>query len=104
MPMFLVETYAPQRPHGALVEIERRARNAATQLSRAGMAVRYLRTMYVPADETCFHVFEGPSADAIKQVGRRAHLEFDRITEAVEPAPSAEIPEQTEMTSEEELT
>jgi hypothetical protein len=90
MPMFLVETYAPRTPGGALAGIGERVRIAAAQLSPSGTAVRYVRTIYVPGDETCFHVLEGPSAEAIEQFGRRARLEFDRIAEAVEPAPSAD--------------
>jgi hypothetical protein len=86
MPTFLVEAYEPRGHDESLAEIERRARTAAAELSRSGTAVRYMRSIYVPADETCFHVFEGPSIEVVEEVGRRARLEFDRITEAVEPA------------------
>lgn len=86
MPTFLVEAYEPRGRNGSLAEIEGRARAAAAELSRSGMAVRYLRSIYVPADETCFHVFEGSSIGQVEEVGRRAGLAFDRITEAVEPA------------------
>lgn len=85
MPTFLVEAYEPRGHDESLAEIERRARAAAAELTRSGTAVRYLRSIYVPADETCFHVFEAPSIEAVEAVGRRARLEFDRVTEAVEP-------------------
>lgn len=84
MPTFLVEAYEPRGRNGSLAEIERRARAAAAELSRSGKAVRYLRSIYVPTDETCFHVFEGPSVEVVEEVGRRAQLEFNHVTEAVE--------------------
>ena len=85
MPTFLVEAYEPNGHRESLADIERRSRAMAAELSREGIAVRYLRSIYVPADETCFHVFEGQSLEAIEELGRRAGLIFDRITEAVEP-------------------
>ncbi len=90
MPTFLVEAYEPRGRNESLAEIERRARAAAAELSRSGMAVRYLRSIYIPVDETCFHVIECPSIEVVEEVGRRAQLEFDRITEAIEPALASE--------------
>lgn len=87
MPTFLVEAYQPRGRNKSLAEIERRARAAAAELSISGTAVRYLRSIYVPADETCFHFIEAASLEAVEEVGRRAGLAFDRITEAVEPIP-----------------
>ncbi len=85
MPTFLIEAYEPNRHGESLADIERRSRTVAAELSREGTAVRYLRSIYVPADETCFHILEGASLEAIEELARRAGLAFDRITEAVEP-------------------
>jgi hypothetical protein len=90
MPTYLVEAYEPRGHDASLAEIERRARAAAEELSRSGTAVRYMRSIYVPADETCFHVFESSSIEVVEEVGRRAHLEFDRVTEAFEPVLTSE--------------
>lgn len=62
----------------------RAARSAAADVSRAGKQVRYLRSIFVPEDETCFHVFEAPSAKAVAEVVQWAGLSSDRIVEAVE--------------------
>jgi hypothetical protein len=43
-----------------------------------------VRTTLLPEDETCFHVFDATSADAVGEVGRRAGLNWARIVPAVE--------------------
>lgn len=81
---YLVETYVP----GVLAQdaraAGRRARAAARQLSRQGLAVRYVRTTLLPGDETCFHIFEAVSPDAVAEACRLAGLEAPRIVPAVE--------------------
>ena len=61
-----------------------RARIAAVQLAHEGSPVRYVRSILIPGDEMCFHVFEGPSAEAVGEASRRAALDYDRIVEAVQ--------------------
>jgi hypothetical protein len=46
--------------------------------------VRYVRTTFLPGDETVLHVFEAPSAGALARAGRLAALHYERIIEAVE--------------------
>ena len=84
MTRFLAETYLPRSRAGDSRRAARCARAAAEQLSREGTSVRYLRTMLLPEDETCFHVFDATSADAVGEVGRRAGLKWARIVPAVE--------------------
>jgi len=86
MPTFLVEAYEPCGHDESHAEIEQRVRTAAAALSRSGAEVRFLRSIYVPTDETCFHLFDGPSIEVVEAVGRRAELTFNRVTEAIEPA------------------
>jgi hypothetical protein len=62
----------------------REARIAAEQLSREGTQVRYLRTTFVPNDETCFHVFESVGKEAVGEVCRRAGIGSARIVPALE--------------------
>jgi hypothetical protein len=81
---FLVEAYEPRLRAGTLSELEARARAAAADLSSSGTAVRYVRSFFVPEDETCFHVFEAASADAVQAASERAGLSAQRIVEAVE--------------------
>ena len=43
-----------------------------TELAREGTQVRYVRTTFLPDDETCFHVFEAVSGEVVAEVFRRA--------------------------------
>ena len=77
---FLVEAYAPATSD--LVDLEARAQRAATELAEAGTEVRYVRAIFVPEDETCFHLFEAASPDAVHAASERAGLSAQRIVEA----------------------
>ncbi|MEZ4597555.1 MAG: hypothetical protein R3C32_12500 [Chloroflexota bacterium] len=67
MTSWLVESYAPGSTD--LAEVDQRAREAAATLTLAGTPVRYVRTIFVRGDETCFHVFEGPIGQALREGG-----------------------------------
>jgi len=75
VPSYLVEVYVPNAED---------ARAAARQLSREGGSVRYVRMTFLPGDETCFHVFEADSEEAVAEACRRAGLGSPRIVAAVE--------------------
>jgi hypothetical protein len=77
---YLVEVYQPRTGADAAAA---RARSAADAASRAGTPVRYVRSIFVPEDETCFHVFESSSKEAVLAATERAAFAFPRIAEAV---------------------
>jgi hypothetical protein len=76
---YLVESYLADSP-AAIQDARKRARSVEEQDAR----IRYVRTTFLPGDETILHVFEAPSAEALSQAGRRAALNYERIVEAVE--------------------
>ncbi len=82
MPSYLVEAYLAADPT-ALEEARARARRTAELVP----AVRYLRTTFLPGDETCLHLFDAPSAEELGEAARRAELRHERIVEAVETVP-----------------
>ncbi len=82
---FLVEVYAPKLDAAGLAKLVARLEAKAEAISVDGARVRYLRSIHVPEDETCFHLFEAESADVVWEAGRRAGLTFDRVTPAVHP-------------------
>jgi Protein of unknown function (DUF4242) len=83
MTEFVVELYVPRRGGAAVERGARRARLAAEELTREGQRVRYVRSIFVPEDETCFYLYEAGSADTVRTAAERAGLPFDRIIQAV---------------------
>ena len=79
MPRFLVESYVADDP-AAIEEARERARSMPEQ----NALIRYVRTTFLPGDETILHVFEAPSAAALTRAGERVGLNYERIAEAVE--------------------
>jgi Protein of unknown function (DUF4242) len=78
---FLVEIYL-SRVNGVDASVAR-ARAAADELTGEGTPVRYLSSIFVPEDETCFFLYQAASADAVSEAARRASLVFERVSEAV---------------------
>jgi len=72
MTEFLVEFYLSRTDTAALHRSVRRARLAAEEQTRRGMPVRYLRSIYVPEDETCFLLYEAGTAKATPGGGARS--------------------------------
>jgi hypothetical protein len=83
MAEFLVELYVPETDPAAAGRGATSARRAAEELTREGTAVTYLRSIFVPKDETCFVLYEAPSVEAVHQAARRAELQFERVAEAL---------------------
>ena len=89
MPSYLIELYLPRV--GSLSAAAEDARRVEQLAALDGEQVRYARTYFVAEDETCFHLFEASSRDAVVEAASRAGLEHARITEMVqteEAAPS----------------
>ena len=77
MNCFLVESYTPRS--AAIDEIEARVRRAA-----GGTAVQYVRSIFVPTDEICFHLLDAPEAGDVDDVMRAAGIAAQRILEVSE--------------------
>ena len=72
----------PGSSAGDLDRIVERLREA----SKDAAGVRYLRSAFVPEDETCFHYVEAPSRSEAELFARRAELSVDRILEVRDAA------------------
>jgi hypothetical protein len=73
---FLVELYV-SRADGSRVDL------AADALTRAGTALRCVRTIFVPEDETGFLLVEAASVDDVRDAARNAEITLARVSEAV---------------------
>ena len=82
MAEYLVELYVAQGDvHAARLHAER-AERAGADLTREGHPVRCLRSIFVPEDETCFLLYEAPSADLVAEAVQRAGLRHEHISAA----------------------
>jgi hypothetical protein len=61
----------------------RRARLGAEEQTRQGVPVRYLRSMYLPDEETCFLLYEAESAEAPRRAAALAAMAFERVSEVI---------------------
>jgi Protein of unknown function (DUF4242) len=79
MPSYVVESYLANTP-AAVADARRRARSLGDDVS----GVRYVRTTFLPGDETIFHVYGAPSREALRRAARKAALQYERVVEAVD--------------------
>ena len=79
MGLFVVERYVP-----ATTSPDALGPPAGAGPPTASAEIRHLRTWFLPEDETCFSLFEAPSAAALKAAGDAAGVRYSRITEAIE--------------------
>jgi hypothetical protein len=88
MPEYLLELYVPADGANAGTGATG-VREAVAEVCVLGMAVTYLRSIYVAADETCFVLLEADTADTAQEVARRAGVPSNRVSEvADEPVDS----------------
>jgi hypothetical protein len=80
---FLVEVFVPRSRAGELAATKERVCAVAAGASRGDRDIRYVRTIYVPEDETCFYVFDASSADLVAEVSGLAGLQDGRVVEMV---------------------
>jgi hypothetical protein len=81
---YLVELATPGSGWQDLQQLTSRARAGAEEMSREGVAIRFLRSIFVPEDESCFFLYEGDSIETVGEAGRRAQLHIVRIGETLQ--------------------
>ena len=82
MTTFVVETYLSRDAAGEPDRTINRSLAAAAELGAAGQAIRYLRAIFIPEDETCLLLFEADAAEVVRAAASRAGLDPDRVVEA----------------------
>ena len=81
---YTVELRLPQAGWTDVQEAAARAREASEQMRREGEGVRFLRSVFVPEDEACFFLYEGPSAESVRTAALRAKLGVRRVDAALQ--------------------
>ena len=79
MDRYTVEFRLPQGGWADVHEAADRAREAAS----ADDGVRFLRSVFVPEDDACFFLYEGPSAQSVTDAAERAQLAVRRVDSAL---------------------
>jgi Protein of unknown function (DUF4242) len=82
---YLLETYVSRTGAEGVSACAERARRAAKRLTGQGTPVRFVRTVFVPEDETCFYLYEAASEEVVREAARSADLRIERIVEAITP-------------------
>jgi hypothetical protein len=83
MSKYLVERYLPGLTPEQLGAAASAARASTASMTSEGTPVRYLRSTFIPGEDKCYCLFEGPSADVVKMANERAKLPFERIVDAM---------------------
>jgi len=91
MTVYIVERELPGITLDQLAGAQRAAISASEQHTAHGNPVRYIRSTFLPAESRCFCLFEAASEQAVREVNVAAKLPFQRIVEALDLTPVAEV-------------
>jgi hypothetical protein len=69
---YTLEAPPPDGGWQELQAVSARARTAAEAMRREGTPVRFLRSIFVPETDTCFLLYEAPTAGAVREAAGRA--------------------------------
>jgi hypothetical protein len=77
-----LELYASKADCATVAAGLARLHRAAAELVDERRPVRFVRSIFVPEDETCFLLVDATSAEDVRETARRASLEYERVVEA----------------------
>jgi Protein of unknown function (DUF4242) len=83
MTKYLVERYLPGLTSDQLAAAAERAKRTTATMTQEGTPVQYLRSTFIPGEEKCYCLFEGPSAEVVRIANDQAQLPYERIVEAL---------------------
>jgi hypothetical protein len=83
MPTYMLQWFQPTLEEDTFLRLSQGLTQAAASLSDDGISIRHLASAVSGADEMAFCVLEAPSVEAAREVGTRARLVIERVTEAL---------------------
>ena len=83
MPQYVVERHLPNFTGEMIAAAAKRAKQTTLAMTREGTPVRYLRSIFIPGEDKCYCLFEGESAETVRQANERADLPVASISEAL---------------------
>jgi glutamate-1-semialdehyde aminotransferase len=84
MKEYMVELYVSRADPRAVERAAQLTQRAAQQMTRLGTPVRFLRSIYVAEDETCFFLYAAETEEAVRQAALAAERPFERVAEVIE--------------------
>ena len=87
MTVYMVERDLMGIEMAALAAAQQRAIAQAAEMRNGGIAVRYIRSTFVPADGRCMCLFEAGSTGVVKDLNDAAQIPYSRVTEALDLTP-----------------
>lgn len=91
MPQYIVERILPNFTADQLKAAATSAKQTTAKMTEEGTPIRYMRSFFVPGEDKCFCLFEGPSAAIVQEANDRAHLPYERILDGIHVA-SEDLP------------
>lgn len=83
---YIAECFWPDVHADEVQQGAERVTRSADELTSAGTAVTLTGTILVPGDEVVFYLFEGDSADVVREACARASVPVERVIESVHTA------------------
>jgi len=80
----MVELYMSRADPRAVERAAQLTKRAAKQMSVMGTPVRFLRSIYVAEDETCFFLYAAESDAVVREAARAAGRPFEHVVEVIE--------------------
>ena len=87
MDTFMVERSLKGISNKDLGAAQLTAIKTASEMSRNGTPILYLRSTFVPETGACMCLFKAESLDSVKTLNEKAKLPFDRIVPALDLTP-----------------
>ncbi len=81
--MYLAEVFAPRGTPGMQRAGAERVHAAAAALAAGGISVWHLHSVFVPDEETAFHLIEAEGVSAVERALHDAGLDAERISPAI---------------------
>ena len=81
---YIAECFWPDVLPEQVDEGAARARLSAEELTGEGKRVDFTGSILVCADDVVFYLFDGVSADAVREACERAAIQYERIVESVQ--------------------
>ena len=79
----MIQLNRPSDGWRSMIELAARARCASDELRDEGRDVRFLRSVFIPEDDACLHLYQAPSADEVRAAAIRADISFAAIAKSL---------------------